>query len=293
MKKPFLTYLKDEKRRKEEVIPGTYDLVFKHIFTTQKEYLADIINYITGLPREEIINNAEIKNSEYIIENIEESKKTSDIIIEINNNIINLEMNRIYYSELNRRNNKYMHKLSSLNNNQKNIIQINFDDFNENKNNRVIRKYIMMEEKTGEIDKDSLIKYKINLALISEKYYNKEKLNRFEKEILMLKICNKEELYNISKGDVIMESLNNELNKLSDDKYLAMLYDKEEADAERNRCLIKDAINEGIEQGKEEGYLIGEKEKSYKIARNMINMNMSIEDISKATGLSIEEIQKI
>ena len=111
MTKPFLTYLKDEKRRKEEVIPGTYDLVFKHIFTTQKEYLADIINYITGLPREEIINNAEIKNSEYIIGNIEDSKKTSDIIIEINNNIINLEMNRTYYSEINKRNNKYIHKL--------------------------------------------------------------------------------------------------------------------------------------------------------------------------------------
>ena len=34
-------------------------------------------------------------------------------------------------------------------------------------------------------------------------------------------------------------------------------------------------------------------EKSIDIARNMINMNIDLETISKATGLSIEEIQNI
>ena len=35
----------------------------------------------------------------------------------------------------------------------------------------------------------------------------------------------------------------------------------------------------------------GHKEGIEQVPRNMINMNMSIEDISKVTGLSIEEIE--
>ena len=41
----------------------------------------------------------------------------------------------------------------------------------------------------------------------------------------------------------------------------------------------------GLENGKEEGTI--------SIAKKLLEMNMKIEDISKATGLSINEIEKL
>ena len=51
----------------------------------------------------------------------------------------------------------------------------------------------------------------------------------------------------------------------------------------------EDGIKEGISKGKEEG----KKEGSVAVARNLLSMNMKVEDISKVTGLSIDEINKL
>ena len=48
-------------------------------------------------------------------------------------------------------------------------------------------------------------------------------------------------------------------------------------------------VIEGIEQGIEQGV----EQNKNEIAKKLLNMNMSIEDISKATNLSIEEIEKL
>ena len=50
---------------------------------------------------------------------------------------------------------------------------------------------------------------------------------------------------------------------------------------------------EGRKEGNEEGRVEGEKRKAIAIARNLKSMGMSISDISKATGLSEEEIDSI
>ncbi|MCI6196450.1 MAG: hypothetical protein MR670_04375 [Prevotella sp.] len=50
---------------------------------------------------------------------------------------------------------------------------------------------------------------------------------------------------------------------------------------------------EGRKEGNEEGRVEGEKRTAIAIARNLKSMGMSISDISKATGLSEEEIDSI
>lgn len=87
-------------KRKEKLIPGTYDLVFKAIMISEKEYLADIVSGISEIDKEKIMKNAVIKSNEYIVENIDESKKTSDLVIGVKENIINIEMNNFNYSNL-------------------------------------------------------------------------------------------------------------------------------------------------------------------------------------------------
>ena len=74
------SYQEDIVRQKYEVIPGTFDPIFKEIFKSVKEFLADIIYEVTGIPKEEVLKGT-IINSEYPILNINEKRRTSDLII--------------------------------------------------------------------------------------------------------------------------------------------------------------------------------------------------------------------
>ena len=84
---------------------------------------------------------------------------------------------------------------------------------------------------------------------------------------------------------------------MSNDKFILHEWEKEKWDAFEKNNELEDAKKEGIEKGKsigfEEGKIIGIKEKEIEIAKNLLNMKMSIEDISKATSLTIEEIEKL
>ena len=53
------------------------------------------------------------------------------------------------------------------------------------------------------------------------------------------------------------------------------------------------ALNKGIGIGREEGIEIGREKKAYEIARNLLAMKLDIDSISKATGLTKEEVAKL
>ena len=65
-------YTNNPELRKKEVIPGTFDAVFKAVLTEEKEVLAEIIELVIGIPKEEVMKNGVIINSEYVRENINE-----------------------------------------------------------------------------------------------------------------------------------------------------------------------------------------------------------------------------
>ena len=60
---------------------------------------------------------------------------------------------------------------------------------------------------------------------------------------------------------------------------------------------IENATNEGkalgIAEGKTLGIAEGIKQNKFEIAKNMLKKNMSLEDISEITGLTIYDIKKI
>ena len=86
-----------------------------------------------------------------------------------------------------------------------------------------------------------------------------------------------------------MSEVYKKLDDLSKDKYYALLYDEEEKKAYENKCILEDAI----ENSYSSGYDSGKSDGVSNIAKNMLKKNMSIEDISKATCLTIDEIKKI
>ena len=51
--------------------------------------------------------------------------------------------------------------------------------------------------------------------------------------------------------------------------------------------------SEARENGINDGISKGVSKEKVNIAKNLLSMNMSLEDISKATGLTVEEINKL
>ena len=280
-------YTNNPELRKKEVIPGTFDAVFKAVLTEEKEVLAEIIELVIGIPKEEVIKNGVIINSEYVRENIIETDKKSDLLISIGDNVINLEMDRRYYSGSNKKNNKYIHKIVN-HYNPKNTVQICFTSYKEGEElkgeKKSIREY-MFQDSDGNVEDYGLEKYKIDLEYIENKYYNNDELTRREKIFLMFKESNREKLKEISKGDKIMDKIYKRLDKLSEDEALSLLYDEKEREEEKKQAEIEYATELGLNKGISQGIK--------QTAKNMLERNMNIDVVAEITGLSLEEVIKL
>ena len=115
----------------------------------------------------------------------------------------------------------------------------------------------------------------------------------------------KDELIKLSKGDDILENVVNKLIDLSEDEDIIGLYDLEERrmmelntirDAAMNEGLTKgheQGLSEGHKQGHKQGLSEGSKKTQKSIAKNLLKLGMKIEEISKATGLSINQIKML
>ena len=196
-------------------------------------------------------------------------------------------MDRRYYSGSNKKNNKYIHKIVN-HYNPKNTVQICFTSYKKGEElkgeKKSIRKY-MFQDSDGNVEDYGLEKYKIDLEYIENKYYNNDELTRREKIFLMFKESNREILKEISKGDKIMDKIYKRLDKLSEDEALSLLYDEKEREEEKKQAEIEYAEEHGLNKGISQGIK--------QTAKNLLSMNMKVEDISKATGLSIEEINNL
>ena len=114
-----------------------------------------------------------------------------------------------------------------------------------------------------------------------------------------------DELKKISKGDEILEKVVKDIIDYSrDDRVIdeyrqaiddanllfnSKLEGKEEGYAQGKM----DGMVEGKIEGKIEGRIEGEKQKQLEIAKNLKDMDLSIEQIVQATGLSKTEIEKL
>ena len=119
---------------------------------------------------------------------------------------------------------------------------------------------------------DNLKIYEINLAKYKEFCYNKGIKN----SIIAMIDMSYEELSKV-KGDKLMEKLKDEATKLNnDDDFVKFMSDEDE-----ERLLKNSYIQEGIEQ------------QTIELTKKMLKENIDINQISKITGLSTNEITKL
>ena len=98
-----------------------------------------------------------------------------------------------------------------------------------------------------------------------------------------------EQLKSLKDDDEYMKKIKKDVTELNKDpEFYQWLTDEEDREFLYNSRVIR-YKREGIEEGTRQG----SKEKEIEIVRNMKEMNYSIDEIQKITGLSIKEINEI
>ena len=236
-----------EIREKKRVIPATFDPVFKSLLTNENNrgYLEDLISYVTKIPKEIISKNMVVVNNQLPIEKYNNKQLNTDILVEIEKNVINLEMNAQKEIGIFEKNAAYYQKLmvdqykrSADYRNIKRVIQINFNDFKYFSDEDIIIKFQMTSENGLYIDPIYGEVYHVNLAILKKFWYNegkKQSLNDFDLKLLMLCASERETLDELAERDESLMNVKKNIEELSDDEDIIGLYDvKKAAEWEKN-----------------------------------------------------------
>ena len=182
------------------------------------------------------------------------------------------------------------------------VISINLLNFNLDKTKNIHSCYMLYEMNNRKLLTDHLQIHIIELKKFRKNVLSKD-LNYW------LKIFTSKNLEvsmsEIVKEKPIMEEVQKKYNNFVKSRLMMMEYEKKEAYLYGNQIMldeerklgreegIKEGIEQGIEKGKEEGIKEGIKETQISMAKNMKNDKVDLNTISKYTGLSIEEIEKL
>ena len=296
------------KLKEGHIIPLKFDFEFTSIFNNIDNMII-VENFVALYLNESISkirNHVEIKSRNLSIKNKTNKDKQVDLLVDIDGEKINIELNNrkspgiidrnvVYAAEIHGKQLKYQdNDYSEISR----TIQINLNNFKCNKNDKLVDTYYL-RNKDGEVLTEKFRIDYVDLVNAKENRYNKheEKLARFCRAINAETMTDfKKEIGGIMEKNA-EDKLIDEVDKYSrDDEVIALYSAYSREELERN-TLLREAKEEGLrlaamemEKGRAEGILQGAKQKSIEIAKNLLAINMDFSDISKATGLSKEEI---
>ncbi len=170
---------------------------------------------------------------------------------------------------------------------RKNVVVICIVDYTVYDDKEYIHDY-KYRYKDNEIDGSEII----IIELTKRKECDKIKL----REWMELIKANELEKY-LEGEDELMKEAAEEINRLNEDEVMkATLFAREKAEMDYYAGLAaskREGREEGKEEGFEEGIQVGKKEGKQEIVKNMIKRGFTLEQISLATNLNIDEINKL
>ncbi len=281
------------------MIPLFYDRGFKSVFKMNLDILKEFLKVTipVNINKDDIIN---LLDSEIPVTNKNEYKRSVDILVVINNKIfIDVEMNKSKFEYVSHRNFSYgdiiptrlIEAGEDINNlKYKYVYQLNL---NENPYEDILEDDIVLYGlKTHKIynsNRHTLIK---SLELYRKLYYNE---GNTEDEVIwytMLTARTFSELYELASKVLDEEKVQRLMEgviRMSQDEFIIHEWQKEKMDALVKLNEMEGAKKEGLDEGKS----IGIKESKLEIAQNMIKEKIDENVISRVTGLTVKEIEKI
>ena len=279
------------------------DRAFKEVFLkpNNSDLLKALLEFILKIK----IDKLEIKKTELLSGNVNIKDKRVDAIVHTGNKKIEIEINSQNKNYLHTRSTAYICNIYQSNasvgdtyNEDTDIIQVNLT-WGLGKNNDEMKIYKIMNEK-GELYVKNFIIYEINMDYYDKIWYSKNEDEIKKNQYMIMLDLDKKELKSMPKDKIVDKYITNVTIVNNDPEFQKYMSEEEDKKKIQN-SLLSEAKKEGISQGIEQGYTSGindgiskgENKKSIEIAKNLLSMNMPLEDISKATVLSIEEINKI
>ena len=275
------------------------DRAFKEVFLNpdNSDLLKALLEFILKIK----IDKLEIKKTELLSGNVNIKDKRVDAIVHTGNKKIEIEINSQNKDYLHTRSTAYICNIYQSNasvvdtyNEDTDIIQVNLT-WGLGRNNDEMKIYKIMNEK-GELYVKNFIIYEINMDYYDKIWYSKNEEEIKKNQYMIMLDLDKKELKNMPKDKIVDKYIAN-VTIVNDDPEFQKYMSEEEDKKKIQNSLLSEAKEEGISQGYtsgiNDGISKGENKKSIEIAKNLLSMNMSLEDISKATGLTVEEINKL
>ena len=271
------------------------DRAFKEVFLNpnNSDLLKALLEFILKIK----IDKLEIKKTELLSGNVNIKDKRVAAIVHTGNKKIEIEINSQYEKYLNPRNTAYIcntyqsHTLVGKEYNQQtDIVQVNLT-WGLGKNNDEMKIYKIMNEK-GELYVKNFIIYEINMDYYDKIWYSKNEEEIKKNQYMIMLDLDKKELKNMPKDKIVDKYITN-VTIVNDDPEFQKYMSEEEDKKKIQNSLLSEAKEEGISQGISQGYTSGINDGINQTAKNLLSMNMTLEDISKATGLTVEEIKNL
>ncbi len=271
------------------------DRAFKEVFLNpdNSDLLKALLEFILKIK----IDKLEIKKTELLSGNVNIKDKRVDAIVHTGNKKIEIEINSQNKDYLHTRSTAYICNIYQSNasvgdtyNEDTDIIQVNLT-WGLGRNNDEMKIYKIMNEK-GELYVKNFIIYEINMDYYDKIWYSKNEEEIKKNQYMIMLDLDKKELKSMPKDKIVDKYITN-VTIVNDDPEFQKYMSEEEDKKKIQNSLLSEAKEEGISQGISQGYTSGINDGIKQTAKNLLLMNMPIEDISKATGLSIEEINKL
>ena len=276
---------------KKEFYTCKNDRAFKEVFLNPNN--SDLLKVLLEFILKIKIDKLEIKKTELLSGNVNIKDKRVDALVYTGNKKIEIEINSQYEKYLNPRNTAYIcntyqsHILARKEYNQQtDIVHVNLT-WVLGRNNDEMKIYKIMNEK-GELYVKNFIIYEINMDYYDKIWYSKNEDEIKKNQYMIMLDLDKKELENMPKDDIVDKYITN-VTIVNDNPEFQKYMSEEEDKKKIQNSLLSEARENGINDGISKGV----SQEKVSIAKNMLNKNMSIEDISDITGLSVEEINKL
>ena len=273
------------------------DLMFKEIFGTQKnvrftEYLLELLK---GYERHSLKGKVKVLNEVFLDKTkLTDKGITSDVLAEVEDEVINLEMYTAFDHEDFEKSLAYLTRIYGTRleigdryQKQPKVTQYNFCKSSHVSNIPEFETdFLLIDRRTYHIITDKLEGYIYRLDKSENVDYDDNRKEELLKLMKMIYAKSNEERLEIAKGSEILMDLAQVMKKFVNDE---TILEYKSLTKKVENIARKDGRREGIQEGKREERIARSKE----IAKNLLNDHLNIEKIMQYTGLSKREILKL
>lgn len=283
-----------------ELLSKTNDKVFKELFTRNKSCMADFLKCVLEIPDDEF-DHLEYVDTHTRVESELDGEYILDICVHTKHNVVDVEVQVrrspvieqrivVYLSNMVKDQTANGVKYSDL---KKSVSILIAAEHNVKEGKRYFHKYTM-RDKEDNSEFTNLLEVDL---LELKKLPNEGDGSNLWDWLKFIKTDNEGEMEELANKNPEIKKAYNSLKALSSDEAMRHLAHQREMYIQNEMAINEEKYNQGREEGKaegiEEGLEKGKQNEKIEIAKNLLSINLPIEQISKATGLSKEEIEKL